>query len=158
MAAPNMGPVYYCRGADVGALYGGSLGRLLEQKGCEEGGATHFFRQAKHPCCRACRKLVDAECPKGNGAWFMLDVDKIKIFHAEANIEDEAAHAQWESSHASSSARPRSRSPIRPLTTSPKRRRRDDTDSEEEVNAISDAHEKGRQLWIALGRHYGYCS
>ena len=111
MAAPNQGPTYFCRGSEAGALYGGKLGRLLEKDGCVEGGASYNFRPGNHPCCKACRKLVDPEYPKGNGAWFLLEVDTVKTLHADANFEDEANHEDWLQSQSSSSARRRSRSP-----------------------------------------------
>ena len=119
MAGPNQGPVYYCRGAESGALYGGSIGRLLENEGCVEGGASYNFRQHNHPCCKACRKLVDPEYPKGNGAWFMLEVGEVRNLHADANVKDETAHAQWSATTPATSSARRSRSPIiRPLSTS----------------------------------------
>lgn len=110
MSEPNESVTYYCRGRAVGVVFGGHLGRMLEQQGCKDGTNQYNFRKWDHPLCKSCRKLVDPSYSKGNGAWFMLEEGDVKELHDEANEEDEEAHRQWS---AGSSSRRRSRSPMR---------------------------------------------
>ena len=86
---------YYCRGKQIGELIGGTLGAKLKAQGCTEGGDTYNFRQGNHPCCKACRKIIDPTFPKGNGAWWLLDNHAVMSFFTWANAEDEEAHVTW---------------------------------------------------------------